>query len=335
MGGAEKVVLDISKYIDQKKFDCSVVSLNQRTELLSEFEFNSIKTKVLNSKKSLSHFIKIIRDVNQYIKENKIKIIHAHMTHSLIVASFIKVLNPKIKIIYTSHNFNIGSKLREIIVWLLKPFRKYDIVFSKEIVKFFYKKNYIVIPNGIHIQKYNLPKKKSKDFTITTVGRLEYVKNHSFLLDLAHDLKNHFDFKIQIVGAGELEESLKNKSEKLGLINYVNFLGLRNDIPKILSESDCFVLPSFWEGLPIVLLEAAASKVPIISTPVGSIPSLIGDDLGYLSDLSSFKDTLIHIINNQREAKEKSLKLFDFVKKNFSIDSVIKKHEEIYISSIA
>lgn len=223
MGGAEKVVLDLSKFINNDSFQTHVVALSNKTELLNEFLHNNINVTVLNGKNNFKYFFKIIREVNSYVKQNAIQVLHAHMTHALIVACIIKLVNPRLKIVYTSHNINIGSRLREIMVYFLKPFRNIDIIFSKNILKFFYKKNHIVIPNGIHIEKYSLKLLKPKVFTLTCIGRLEYVKNHTFLVDLANKLKSKIKFKIQIVGAGELEQELKQKVHELGLQDYVFF----------------------------------------------------------------------------------------------------------------
>ena len=330
MGGAEKVVLDLSKFIDNYSFQTHVVSLNDRTELLNEFLKNNIRVTVLNYKNNFYNFFKIIKQVHSYLKQNDIRILHAHMTHALIVACTLKLINPSLKIVFTSHNINIGSRLREIAVYLLKPLRNIDIIFSIDILKFFHKKNYIVIPNGIHIEKYSLNLLKPNIFTITCVGRLEYVKNHTFLIDLANKLKSKIKFKIQIVGAGELEQELKRKVINLGLEDYVFFLGLRNDIAKILNKSHCFVLPSHWEGLPIVLLEAAASNLPIISTPVGSIPSLINDSSGILCELNSFEKNIEEIYNNYDLAKQRSTNLYEIVRSNFSIKIIVNQHEMIY-----
>jgi glycosyltransferase involved in cell wall biosynthesis len=330
MGGAEKVVLDLSSFINKEKFGSSVVSLNDRIELLDSFKIKNIKTKVLFGKNNLYDLFRLFFKVNSYVKDNSIQIIHAHMTHSLIIASFVKLLRPSLKIVYTSHNLNIGSKYREYIVWLLRPLRNLDIVFSEDILKFFYKKKHLVIPNGINIERYNLDVDKAKVFTITSIGRLEYVKNHTFLIDLANQLKDSIDFKIQIVGAGELEDQLKKKTSDLSLDKYVKFLGLRDDIPEILNSSHCFALPSYWEGLPIVLLEAAASKLPIISTPVGSIPSLINYNSGILCELEEFAENIIAIKKNYKSAIIRAELLFENVNKNYSISEIVQQHEQVY-----
>ena len=89
----------------------------------------------------------------------------------------------------------------------------------------------------------------------------------------------------------------------------LNFLGSRNDVPYLLSQSDCLLLPSLWEAFPIVLLEAAASNIPVITTPVGSIDSFINDENGYLAKLSEFKMAMIEVMTNYADAKIKSKKL--------------------------
>ena len=334
MGGAEKVVLDLAKYTSKDDFNTYVVSMSKRDELLGEFLENGINTKILNKSNSLKDFLKIVKELNQVIKQNNIQIIHAHMTHSVIVASILKILNQTLKIVYTSHNLNIGSKSREIIIWGLKSFRDVDIVFSKDILKFFYKSNYEVIPNGIKIEKYNLNLKKNDKFTFIAIGRLETVKNHKILVEIANRLKDKFDFEIQIVGNGYLKKDLESLIVKYNLEDSVKLLGLRNDIPKLLNKSHCLVMPSLWEGLPIVILEAGASSLPVISTPVGSIPSLLNDNNAYLTELDDFEAKMIDVLDNYEEAKPKGKNLFKEINKTYSIDSVVIEHERIYKSLV-
>lgn len=330
MGGAEKVVLDLAKYISNEEFNITVVAMSKRDELYQEFLDSKIDTRLLKKSNSIKNIFYIINTINKVIKEEKIHIIHAHMTHSIIIASILKVINPSLKIIFTSHNLNIGSKLRECIVWILKPLRNIDIVFSKDILKYFYKSRYKVIPNGIKVDKYDLNLSKNNKFTFVAIGRLETVKNHKFLIEIANELKDKFEFEIHIVGNGYLKEELENLIQKYSLKKYVKLLGLRNDIPELLNQSYCLLMPSLWEGLPIVILEAGASRLPIISTPVGSIPSLLNDTNSYLVNLEKFKDKMVEVINNYEEAIKKGEKLFDDIKNSYSIENIVNKHEKIY-----
>ncbi|SMM98275.1 Colanic acid biosynthesis glycosyl transferase WcaL [uncultured Candidatus Thioglobus sp.] len=330
MGGAEKVVMDLALYSNKEEFNTYVLALSKRDELLDDFLENNISTNILNKSNSLIDFMVIIREVNRFIKTNNIDIIHAHMTHPIIVASIIKLFKPSIKIVYTSHSIDIGSKIREIIVWALKPLREIDIIFSKGIIKFFYKKNHKIIPNGVKISKYNLKINKNKKFTFVSIGRLEVVKNHKILIEIAARLKGEFDFELHIAGDGYLKENLEKLIDRYKINDCVKLLGNIKDIPTLLNKSHCLVLPSLWEGMPIVILEAGASSLPVISTPVGSIPSLLNDQNSYISELKLFESSMIRVLEDAEESQKKGLILFDLIKKKYNINKVVARHEVIY-----
>ncbi|MBU3015758.1 glycosyltransferase [Poseidonibacter lekithochrous] len=334
MGGAEKVVYDLSRYADKSKFNTYVISLSNKTERLEQFLDAKINTTVLNKDNSILNLINMIKELNLFIKENNIHILHAHMSHAMILATLLKLFNPKIKIVTTSHNLNIESKFREFFLFITKFLRYKDIVFSKDILKYFYKNDYEIVPNGIDIKSYKVEVQKNNKFTFLSIGRLETVKNHKILIEAANELKNKFDFEIHIVGDGYLRSDLQNLIDKYKLNNIVKLLGMRRDIPILLNKAHCFLMPSLWEGLPIVLLEAGSSKLPIISTKVGSIPTLLDNDNSYLTDLDNFSFYMNNVFKNYLEASEKAEKLFIKIQKEYSIEKIVKKHEHIYIDTV-
>ena len=130
VGGAERVVFDLSKTISKDDFNVYVASLSNRDDLLKEFISAGIDTTVFRQSNSFLAFFLLIGKVHLFIKRNKILVIHAHMAHSIIIASFVKLLNPSLKIVFSSHSLNIGSKFREVLVWILKAFRNIDIISS-------------------------------------------------------------------------------------------------------------------------------------------------------------------------------------------------------------
>ncbi len=111
-------------------------------------------------------------------------------------------------------------------------------------------------------------------------------------------------------------------------------MGLRTDIPLLLNMSNCFVMPSSWEGLPIALLEAGVAKIPVISTPVGSIPSLLNNKNAYLSNNEEFSEKMMEVMNNYEVAMDKAEKLKEEVVSHHSIESIMKKHERIYFDLV-
>lgn len=130
--------------------------------------------------------------------------------------------------------------------------------------------------NAIDVSKYNYNphvrddirrKLKINDdtFVIGHVGRFTYQKNHEFLINVfkkVHQKVN--DSVLLLIGEGPDEGVIKQKVKELKLNNNVMFLGRRNDVPKLFQAMDCFVLPSRFEGLPIVGIEAQAAGLPCV-----------------------------------------------------------------------
>lgn len=97
------------------------------------------------------------------------------------------------------------------------------------------------------------------------IGRFSNQKNHTYLIDIFKNIKDKdLNAKFVLVGTGELESQIKDKVDKYNLSNDVMFLGVRSDIPDILSAFDLFVFPSFYEGMPNTVVEAQATGLPCI-----------------------------------------------------------------------
>jgi glycosyltransferase involved in cell wall biosynthesis len=334
LGGAERVVLDICSNINHNYFKTNVIGVSTQEELLPEFRKKSIETSILGHKKSMKAFYYSLKEVNDYVRKNNVNIIHSHMFHTLLIATLIKLFKPSLQIVFTPHNTFISMPIRRWSLWFLKPFRDVDTLFSKDALRFFHKQNYKVIPNGIDLTKYSNSSQQNSThtFTFVIVGRLEYMKNHNFLIDVIYQLNqlNKYDFQLKIVGSGILEDALKSKVETLELNNIIDFLGARDDVPALLKDCDCLLLPSLWEAFPIVLLEAAACNIPVITTSVGSISTLVDQNNGYIVELDKFKDAMIDVLENYDEAKSKSLNLQNKVKSNYQIKNIVKQYESIY-----
>lgn len=123
-------------------------------------------------------------------------------------------------------------------------------------------------------------------FWFGSLGRLSEVKNQKRLLRaFARVVAVEPHTHLLLAGRGELEEELKAISNELGIENRVYFLGFRRDVPKILRTLDVFVLPSLREGLPLSIIEAMCSGLPVVAARVGGIPELFGDvEMGMLVD---------------------------------------------------
>ncbi|MDY6030092.1 MAG: glycosyltransferase [Acidaminococcaceae bacterium] len=95
------------------------------------------------------------------------------------------------------------------------------------------------------------------------IGRFSYQKNHDYILDVFYEIYNqNKEFRLLLVGEGEFLESTKKRAEKYGILNAIKITGFRSDVSRYYQAMDCFVLPSRFEGLPVVGIEAQASGLP-------------------------------------------------------------------------
>jgi len=326
-GGAEKMVYQLCKYADRDKFDVSVVSIDDTDFFLSQLESISIDVTMLRLQKTPFSTINGILKLNKIIRKNKIQIIHAHLFHGMVIASVVKLLNPKLKIIWTEHNSKMISVWRSLIAFVTRGIRTHDIHLQTHLQTWYNAINGSTIPNGIEFPKIVENNQKFKEFTFISIGSLEKQKNHIYLIDLFS--KNH-NFKLLIVGNGSKEKTIQDRINKLGLSDNISLLGHRDDVYSLMQKSHCLLFPSLWEGFPLVVLESAHAKLPIIASSIISMKKLISEDEGYVVPLDQFENTIQLVIDNYADAKAKANMFYNHVNNKYSINICINNHEKLY-----
>ena len=331
LGGAERIVHEIVSNIDRKKFAISLVSLSQQIATLKKFTNEDIPIQIINNKKSIFDFLKTVLTVSKIIRNENIDIVHAHMFHSILVSSFVKILNPNLKILFTSHNTYISMFFRRIALFFLRPLRNLDTIFPGNEKKFFNKKSSYDVPNGVNFDSYKSikPYQRNDKFIFLMIGRLEKVKNHSAILKIASQL-DKFDFEIRIVGSGKLENKLKKMTSELNIEHKVKFLGPLNDTSEELSKAHCLLLSSLWEASPIVIFEAVASNLPLISTPVGNVAFTLSDACGIVTNIENFRESMINMMTNFDFFYKKSKKAKFTIKKRYDFSKIVREYESLY-----
>jgi glycosyltransferase involved in cell wall biosynthesis len=118
----------------------------------------------------------------------------------------------------------------------------------------------------------------SDDHVMTMVGTFKRQKGHHELIDAAASVLPAFqDLHLLLVGDGQLGHEIRGLVASVGLSDRIHFLGSRRDVPELLAASDSFVLPSLWEGLPVALVEAMASGLPVVATAVSGTSQVMVD----------------------------------------------------------
>lgn len=204
-----------------------------------------------------------------------------------------------------------------------------------------------IIYNGIKVEKYNVQvdvaKKKLElgiDPDAPVVGKianLRPVKGHCYFLKAAAKVLEKFPrTNFVLIGNGSLEEKLKQYANELNISTQVKFLGLREDIPEIISTLDISVLSSLTEGCSNTILESMAGGKPVIATNVGGNPELIVDgETGLIvpsRNATALADAECKLISDRVAAIKMGERGRDRVAKLFNMDKIIAEFEEVYRS---
>ncbi|MBM7685771.1 glycosyltransferase family 1 protein [Defluviitalea raffinosedens] len=284
--GVMSVIMNYYRNIDKNKvqFDFCYFMDGEDTY---EAEINSLGGHTIKiSRPSLS--IKFFNEINGFFEKQKgiYTALHIHEIYLTFIFATIAKKNGIKNVITHCHATQYSDKkinaLRNRILCIpLKKQANYYFSCSKAAGSFLYGEKYLktekvkIINNAIDCEKYkfdpnirSVMRKKlgiEKNLVIGHIGRFNKQKNHSFLIDLFYLIqKKEKNAKLLLVGDGPLFQTIQEKVKKLNLNNNVIFLGRRKDIPDILQAMDIFLLPSLFEGLPVVGVEAQASGLPVV-----------------------------------------------------------------------
>lgn len=294
--GAEVAVKEITDRLDYQ-FDMITILFDKKLPRVERV--GNINVYRINCPKILFPFFGFFKAI-QLHKKNNYQMSWSIMTFAGFVGLFLKIFKPQVKFILTLQegtsfsSIKLKSSLALPLLYLM--FRKADIVqsisnFLADFAKSMgYKKQVVVIPNGVDLSRFseeidiakkteieNFLKKEKDDIFMITSSRLTY-KN---AVDDVIKAMPYIDPKVTflVLGVGEDEKKLRCLARDLGVRERVKFLGFidQKDLPIFLQISDIFIRPSRTEGFGVSFVEAMASGLPIIATPVGGIVDIIDD----------------------------------------------------------
>lgn len=353
--GAEKVVLTLAKGIQAKGHQVIIANIGKETgqeaAIIKEAKSKEIKGIEFSCHSRVNS--KTIRDIRDYLLEQKIDIVHSHGYKSNYFAlKAIKGTN--IKLVATCHNWTSNSLKMKFYEYvdkrILKKFNQVIAVSSQIYQKLITAKvpeNQLkLIYNGIEVQDINPSIEAIKaeyhvsqdTKCIGTIGRLSPEKGQIYLIRAFKQFLGKGSKAILvIVGEGPLKENLQQEAIRLDIGNKVIFTGYRADSGNILALLDVFVLPSLKEGVPMILLEAMLANKVIVATEVGEVPKVLGTN-GILCApgdesllASSINKALLMSIEEQTRMGEKA---HNTVTKEYSQDKMVAEYEKIYQGSL-
>ncbi len=202
-----------------------------------------------------------------------------------------------------------------------------------------------VIPSGIDFSPFDEVKEKDflrrelnfgeDDFLVGIVAHLEDSKGHRTLIDAARFLKSRTPkIKIVIIGSGSLELELAEQARGLGVNDLVFFLGFRDDVPRLLASLDAFVMTSNAEGLGTSIMDAMASRLPVVATYVGGIPEVVADqETGILIPPKRPEDlaeAIFKLYADRAFARKLGKRGFEVVHEKFSAEAMAARIADLY-----
>ena len=344
MGGAERLLVDIVKNLNQERFASKVVCLKK-------FGFWGIELKKLGvplilagrrEKLGLSTFFNLVK----ILKSQKADIVHTHLFGADVFGIMAAKLAGVKVIVSTEHNLNYQEN------FFKKFIKRYTNIFADVIVAVSAAvKNYVVgseeikenkvevIYNGVDIKKFLNETRNYKngreDIIIGSLGRLTKQKGFDYLIEAIAAITGSGKIKCLIAGEGEKRKKLKKQIKKLNLGSRVELLGWRRDTKEFLNSLDIFVLPSRWEGFGIAILEAGLSGLPVVAAKVDGIREIIKDgEDGLLfakGNIAGLTEKINYLVNSPEERKRLGLALQNKVKEKFPIGKIVKKYEDLYL----
>lgn len=353
-GGAEAMIMNYMRNINRDiiKFDFLT---NRDYRAAYEDEIESLGGKVYHMCPMYpGKFHRYKKEVREFLKEHpEYKIIHSNLEErSYLPLKVAKKMGVPVRISH-SHNRPLGINPKLIVRYyfrfMLKFYNTHMFACGEEAGDWLYGKknrnNVTIMNNAVDANQYRYNPEVSKEMkkqlgiegkkVIGHVGRFFPQKNHGFLIDIFNEIhKKDKDTVLLLVGGGELDDALKNqikeKVRNLGLEDAVEFLGVREDVDRIVQTFDVFLLPSLFEGLPVTMVEAQAAGLPcVISDKVPIQCDLTGNV--WVVPLEESPEKWADVVLDKANNFEKRDTYQQIADAGFDIKSQAKWLEEFYV----
>lgn len=364
LAGAEMQVLNLARGMRRRGHEVQLLSLAPPGPVARLAAEDGLSVQSLNIRRR-SGLLRALLGVARSSARVRPDILHSHLVHANLLARVSRLLAPVPALISTGHSVREGGE------WSLQAYRLTDgLCDLTTSVSRLALQRYLdaraapagklrYVANGLDLAAFDRaaatpvatpPASPETPGALSTpgasptpgtfswiaVGRFEQAKDYPTMLRaFAQIAADAPEARLDIVGEGRGLEEARAQVQALGLAERVRFLGARHDVPALLSGADGYLMSSAWEGLPMVLLEAGAARLPVVATAVGSVPdAVLHERSGLLvppRDPAALAGAMARLMQTPAAGRaQMGAAARDHIERHFGLDSVLDDWEQIY-----
>jgi glycosyltransferase involved in cell wall biosynthesis len=358
--GAEAQISMLLSQLSKEKHLENFALIYNQGRLAEELKRLNISLYILEEKKN--NPVKLFIKTYRWLKHQDVDLVHSHRYKENVIGSLAAKMGGIHHIIRTYHGMpepfggfkNIKYKSYIFLDYLVSRLLVKQIItasfdMKKKLDPKLGEKKVVSIPNSVNLGSLEIkkPPRRVREMLgvdsdcriIGSAGRLVPIKGYQVFLKAAQLIKKkESKVKFLIVGDGPEKSNLERLADQLKISGDFLFLGHREDILDIINAMDIFVLTSFHEGIPMVLLEAMGLEKPVVATNVGGIPEVVTDQVsGVLvkpNDPESLAERIVSLMQNRKVREKMGSEAKRIIAEYFTTERMAKRVLEIYESMV-
>jgi glycosyltransferase involved in cell wall biosynthesis len=357
MGGADSQLLAAAQELQHRGHEVRIVSLTPLGPMGLESRALGIPTESLEMRRGFPDPRGLLR-LARMVRSWRPDVMHSHMVHANLLARALRLLVPVPALVSTIHNIYEGGALRMAAYRYTNALVDHMTIVSEAAAERFVRDGIVrkeilrVVPNGVDLDRMATPPAGAREtlrrelglteaFIWLAVGRFEIAKDYPNMLRGFARVRDAAPTAVLLlVGRGSLQAETEALVDELGLRPSVRFLGVRNDVPAVMSAADGYVMSSAWEGMPMVLLEAAAAGLPIVATAVGGNHEVVVEgESGFLvppRDPEALAAAMLRLgALGESDRRRMGLRGREHIRAHYGVQRVADRWEELYREVLA
>lgn len=354
MGGAENQVVALADRYAAEGHVVMLVAMTGEATVMPRH--HGVRLETLRMERNLPGLTRGYLHARRLLKAFAPDVVHSHMVHANLFARALRASLPMRRLICSAHNTNEGGAARMLAYRLTERLADLTTNVSDEAVRAFLEHGaarqgrIVTMHNGIDAERFHFREEDRqrlrREFEVSddthvllAVGRFSPQKDYRNLFEAFVRLcKRRNDCVLWIAGTGDEQQGFQADAARLGIDEHVRFLGLRRDVPALMSAADLFVLSSAWEGLPLVVGEAMACQRVVVATDAGGVREWLGD-CGYVvpvRDSLALADALGAALEaGAGERQRRGMAGRERVMTRYALSTVVQKWLQLYTGNSA